>query len=128
MTLVRFRGRVPGFGQLEDLPTGIIAIERWNGSGPASRLSGQDYIPDTILRTAIVNGQPAEPLDILPTDGTFCIRWTVVATGADHSETPLVRFTTIPPSGEVNFGDLPDVDPSTYSPLVPLPPSAQQVL
>lgn len=128
MTLVRLRGRVPGFGQLEALPAGIIAIERWNGNGPASRVSGQDYIPDSILRTAIVDGQPQEPLDILPTDGTFCIRWTIVATGADHSETPLVRFTTIPTSGEIDFGSLPDVDPSTFTPLAPLPPSAQQVL
>lgn len=127
MTLVRLRGRVPGFGQLENLASGIIALERWNGEGPVSLVAGQDYIPDTILRTKIIDGQPVDLLDILPTDGTFCIRWTIAATGADHSGTPLVRFTTIPTSDEVNFADLPDVDPSTFSPLVPLPPSAQQI-
>ncbi|KZE41345.1 hypothetical protein [Microbacterium sp. T32] len=53
MTLVRLRGRVPGFGQLEALPAGTIAIERWSGTSPASLVSGQNYIPDTILRTAM---------------------------------------------------------------------------
>lgn len=128
MTLVRLRGRVPGFGQLEALPSGIIAIERWNAEGPVATVAGQDYIPDSILRTAIVDGEPAEPLDILPTDGTFCIRWTVVAIGADHSGTPLIRFTTVPDVESIDFADLPDVDPATYAPLVPLPPSAQEIL
>lgn len=87
-------------------------VEYWAGSGPVARVDGADVVFPALITAAIVEGDPGT-LDLVPTRGVCCVKWTVQS---DRSAVSVVRFTEIPETGPVVFGALQQVDPATFVP------------
>ncbi|MDJ1115343.1 SGNH/GDSL hydrolase family protein [Microbacterium dauci] len=106
MTLVRLRGLA------DDLPapsaaTVTVTLQRWARHAPATVIDGADVVfarPVTIRDLADIS--------VPPTDGRYCIRWTIDPHIAGVA--PLYRYTSIPAGAAIDFKNLPDVDPETF--------------
>ncbi len=85
----------------------------WAGYDPITRVVGDDVIfPDPIVLT-FTDGVPAEAIEMEPTAGVACVKWELDTATSER----YTRYTTIPGSGPVDFGDLPVVDPHSYTPV-----------
>lgn len=92
---------------------GWFRATQWSGRHPAVRLEADRVIVADTGKVRIVDGVPAETIELEPTDGTFC--WKIlVSTTAPTAR--IERYVTVPASGPVEFEDLVDVDPSTFVP------------
>lgn len=117
MTVVNLRGLATTLGGAQNLTKGAVQVTAWAATGPYIAVQGADVtFPHTII-VPIVDGVPATPVDLEPTDGRFCWRWEVIDSVRGNRLPP--RFTTVPANGPVDFGDLQDVDPTTLSPVAP---------
>lgn len=124
MTTVTLNGMNAALGAPEPIENGTVEATYWAGGAPATRVTGANVVLPATMRSAIVAGAPSTALVVDATDGTFCVRWRVQSRGHVYE-----RFTSIPVSASpVAFGDLPVVDPNTYLPLDPQPPSVQEIL
>jgi hypothetical protein len=105
---------------------GEIVATYWAGRRSFVQVSGEDVIFPAPIRVTIVDGFPVEPLDMVPTAGACCVRWDIRSAG-DGGGLAKPRYTSIPDAGPVDFGDLPQVDPNTFTPVVDVP-SAQDLV
>lgn len=90
-----------------------VVATPWRGDEAAVRMDGPEVIIPDGVKSSLVNGVATPPLDLLPNDGSWCWRITIV------TETPVLRFTryvTVPDQPNVDFGDLVEVDPHTFLP------------
>ena len=111
MTVINLRGLHTALG-VPAVTSGVVLVEYWAGSGPVARVDGANVVLPALITAAIVEGDPGT-LDLPPTAGVCCVRWTVQS---DVSRVAVVRFTEIPASGPVDFGALQQVDPATFVP------------
>lgn len=111
MTVVNLRGLHTALG-VPAVTSGVVMVEYWAGSGPVARVDGTDVVFPALITAAIVEGDPGT-LDLVPTRGVCCVKWTVQS---DRSAVSVVRFTEIPETGPVDFGALQQVDPATFVP------------
>lgn len=118
MTVVNLAGLERLLGTPGPIAAGEVRAEYWAGGGPLVAVDGASVVFPTPIVVAIVAGAPETPLDMEPTNGVCCVRW-VIAT--ENGSSYLERFTSIPSSGPVDFGDLPEVDPATFAPVDPTP-------
>ena len=98
--------------------SGSVTIEYWAGSRPYVNVAGEDVVFPGSIRVPITDGAPVKVLDLPPTGGACCVRWTVEVRGSSQR---VRRYTTIPDVAEVAFGDLVDVDPDGFAPVDPPP-------
>ena len=110
MTVVSLRGLHTALGA-PAVTSGVVTVEYWAGSRPVARVDGADVIFPALITAPIVAGDPGA-LDLPPTRGVCCVKWTVQS---DVSPTSVVRFTEIP-EDPTDFGDLVQVDPATFVP------------
>lgn len=103
--------------------SGSIEVRPWAGDKAFTVYDGEQVILGTPA-TRRLNRGAAIAIEIEPTDGTYCVRWRIMP---DSRQGSVTRYTTIPDVESVGFGDLPDVDPDTFLPVVDVP-SAQEVL
>lgn len=92
---------------------GVVAATYWAGNGPFLDVEGAAVTFPRPIRVGIVDGAPESSLEMTPTGGVCCVRWQI---GSATDPTSLTRFTTIPDTGPVDFGDLPTVNPLTFAP------------
>lgn len=91
---------------------GRVTFEYWAGLGPFT-----DVVADEVRFSApiVVNltGEPVSP-ELLPTGGKCCVKVTV----EDNANRRYIedKYVEIPDVTAVDFGDLIDVDPTTYLP------------
>lgn len=111
MTVVNLRGLHTALG-VPAVTSGVVMVDYWAGSGPVARVDGADVVFPALITAAIVDGDPGT-LDLVPTRGVCCVKWTVQS---DRSTVSVVRFTEIPETGPVAFGALQQVDPATFVP------------
>ena len=112
MTLVHIAGYLRQLGDPAPLPDGELVIEYVVGSEGLLTIDGPDVTVPTPVRVRIVDGEPATPLELEPTRGTCAVRWEFRAPGYSFD-----RHTSVPDTAEVDFGDLPDVDPASFLPV-----------
>lgn len=111
MTLVNVNALVSALGG-PDPAGGTVTATYWAGWKAAVLVDGDEIIFPKPMTTAIVSGQPVEPLELDPTLGFACVKWEFRITGAK----PYVVYTTIPALPTVDFGELPLVDHMTFEP------------
>lgn len=111
MTVVNLRGLHTALG-VPAVTSGVVMVEYWAGSSPVARVDGADVVFPALITAAIVEGDPGT-LDLVPTRGVCCVKWTIQS---DRSAVSVVRFTEIPETGPVAFGALQQVDPATFVP------------
>jgi len=111
VTVVNLRGLHTALG-VPAVTSGVVMVEYWAESGPVARVDGADVVFPALITAAIVDGDPGT-LDLVPTRGVCCVKWTVQS---DRSAVSVVRFTEIPETGPVVFGTLQQVDPTTFVP------------
>lgn len=111
MTLIRLRGLRDAIPAPE-LTRVTATVQRWAGHAPAAVFDGADLI----LPTGVQIDVNAETINLPPTDGRYCIRWTITA--PIPGVAPIVRHTSVPAAASVDFDDLADVDPYTFQPTV----------
>lgn len=103
--------------------SGSIEVRPWAGDKAYTVYDGEQVILG-VPAVRRLNRGAAISIEIEPTDGTYCVRWRIMP---DSRQGSVTRYTTIPDVESVGFGDLPDVDPATFLPVVDVP-SAQEVL
>lgn len=114
MTLINLTSLQTALDAPEPILNGAVAVTYWAGSGPFVNIDGASVTFPSPIRVAIVDGVPTAPLELTPTGGVCCVRWQIASTTDPITVT---RFTTIPDTGPVDFGDLPPVNPLTFSPV-----------
>lgn len=82
-------------------------------------------VPDTVT-LKVRNGEPVEPFVLEAPDGTWAWEISVLPLGWNKRDAiiGIYRFS----GEEVDWADMTPVDPKTLAPLVPFPPTVQQVL
>lgn len=113
MTVVTLTGLERLLGAPGPIDAGEIEATYWAGASPFISVDGADVTFPPAITVAIVAGAPAVELDMEPTAGECCVRWVVRSSNGGFT---LVRYTTIPASGPVDFGALPVVNPATFAP------------
>lgn len=111
MTVIALQGLETQLGADGEITGAIVQAQYWAGTAPYIAVDGADVVFPSPITVQIVDGDPASPIDLMPTDAACCVRWDVWY-GVHH----LTRYTTIPAVGPVEFGDLVDVDPATFVP------------
>lgn len=114
MTLINLTSLQTALDAPEPILNGAIAVTYWAGSGPFVNIDGASVTFPSPIRVAITNGVPAAPIELTPTGGVCCVRWQIASATEPIAVT---RFTEIPDTGPVDFGDLPAVNPLTFSPV-----------
>lgn len=118
MTLIDLSALHVALGAPEPLEQGSITVDYWAGSREYVGVEGSSVLFPRQIRVDIVAGQPLEALDLAPTDASRCVKWVIRDESGGTTRT-LTRYTTIPPTGPIAFGDLPVVDPFTFVPVAP---------
>ena len=77
-------------------------------------VSGADVVFPATVRVQLVDGEPAETLDLPPSTAEFCYKLTVSSLAGG---TLGPWFVAVPEGGPVDIGDLVRVDPATFEPL-----------
>ncbi|KJL49153.1 Polysaccharide deacetylase [Microbacterium hydrocarbonoxydans] len=113
MTIVRISLQETNLGGFSPVESGVIDATYWAGDEPFKEVVGdQVRFPKTL--TAETTGDLAS-MDMVPTAGACCVKWMIrITRGGAY----LTRFTEIPDVPTVVFGDLVDVDPTTFEPSV----------
>ncbi|MBZ4486279.1 pyocin knob domain-containing protein [Microbacterium sp. cx-55] len=114
MTLINLRGLIDALPAPAPIDAATVRIQRWSGHAPAVIIDGPGVTFPANVAVTIASGLPDETIDVPPTDGRYCIRWTITA--PLRGLAPVYRYTSIPPAGPVDFADLIDVDPTTFAP------------
>lgn len=115
MTLVDLDALETALGLPEPLLDGLVTVTYWAGRRPFVNVEGADVIFPTPIRVRIVDGEPVTPMDLDPTGTVCCVKWVV----SSVTGSTVTRYTTVPDSGPVSFGDLPVVNPVTFTPITP---------
>jgi hypothetical protein len=102
--------------------SGKVSVDYWAGSKPYIGVEGAAVTFPSTITVQIVDGELAEPLDLVPTGGVCCVRVVIRAAGKYLS-----RFVEIPDTGPVDFGDMPEVDPVAFAPVTPTTTLLQQI-
>lgn len=119
MTIVRLTALERMLGVAGRLTSARVSVEYWAGAGPYLAVDGPTVTFPAPITVPIVDGAPVVPLDLEPWG---CVRWRITGNGYR-----LVRYTAIPETGPVDFGDLVDVDPATFEQVV-VPESVAQMV
>jgi len=119
MTVVNVTAALTALGGSEPVTSGRITVEYLRGANgePATRAVGAAVTLPAPIVIAIVDGSPAEPVDVPPTDGTCYARIWVecrVPRDAGFLELPAVA---IPATGPVDITALVAVDPASFEPV-----------
>lgn len=112
MTLITIDALQTLLGAHGPLGRGTIEAQYWAGDAPHVTIEGTNVVFPVPIVVPIRSGQPTRPLDIPPTGGDSCVRWEI-RSGIGR-QLLLIRYTTIPATGPIEFGDLTDVDPNSY--------------
>lgn len=118
MTLVNLTAEETVLGGFAAVASGVVTATYWAGQVPYTTVEGSDVRFPSKITVQIRDGQPVEPVEMVPTRGVCCVRWKVSDLRSGRS---LSRYTEIPDAESVDFGDLPVVDPATFAPVVPTP-------
>lgn len=116
MTVINITGLEQVLGAPGPVAAGVIRAQHWAGIRPYIGVAGAEVTFPKPVVVRIVDGDPEEPVDISPTVDVCCVKWTINADGFR-----VVRYTTIPDDGPVDFGDLDVVDPATFAPAAVTP-------
>lgn len=114
MTIITLHGLSAALGIPAPLIRGTIAATRWASQGAPVLVSGADVVFPATVRVQLVDGEPAETLDLPPSTAEFCYKLTVSSLAGG---TLGPWFVAVPEGGPVDIGDLVRVDPATFEPL-----------
>ena len=114
MTIITLHGLSAALGIPAPLIRGTIAATRWASQGAPVLVSGADVVFPATVRVQLVDGEPAELLDLPPSTAEFCYKLTVSSLAGG---TLGPWFVAVPEGGPVDVGDLVRVDPATFEPL-----------
>ena len=109
------------------LAEGVAEFEYVTAAGAFSEVVGSDVTMARKITVQIVDGAPVSPILLAPTRGVCCVRATIRShiTG-DQLPT---RYVEIPiGEGPVAYGELVDVDPTTYTPAEATPTLMDTIL
>lgn len=126
MTVVNLTALETLLEQAGPITRGEVTATYWAGRKPFVNVAGAAVTFPAPIVVSIVDGVPSASLDMVPTGDVSCVKWEIRSFGGGRAPEP--RYTLIPGTGPVNFGDLERVDPTTLTPLDPTPPTAQEVL
>jgi hypothetical protein len=114
MTRVDLSAVAREFGDVPVDAVATVRVQGWAGARPAATVDGAAVVFSPRNEVIVQGGTPGQAIDLVPTDGTFCYRWDVsMRSGSLKLPT---RYTLVPTSGPVAFGDLVDVDPESFEP------------
>lgn len=94
-----------------EITGGTVTAQYWAGGAPYIAVDSDGVVFPAYMTVPVVDGQLTTVLDLTPTNEFCCVRWDVQY-GLHH----LTRYTLVPETGPVDFGDLVDVDPNTLVP------------
>lgn len=114
MTIVNLSAEETVLGGFSKIPLGTVTASYWSGNGPFTSVEGSDIRFPSEIRIRIIDGIPESVLDMEPTRGVCCVRWKIKDQYTGRSVT---RYTIIPDQDEIDFGDLPVVDPTSFTPI-----------
>lgn len=105
---------------------GRIVGQPWAGRRAFTKVDGKDVTVPTPVTVQIVAGVPVVPFDLEPSDpDLWCWKLSVTPKG---SSSALVRYVTLPDSDTpIPFGDLVQVDPTSFVPVDPTSTVAEQL-
>lgn len=114
MTVIRLDALATALGDPFEAPiNGKVTALAWRGRAPVVRLDGPTVtFPDDLV-VRIEDGTPARELDLEPTTGDWCWRLDLDSFDPSHQ---VVRYVVVPASGPVDWADLVDIDPESYTP------------
>lgn len=112
MTVINITGLERLLGAPGPIATGTIQVTYWAGGRAYVAVDGATVTFPKPVVVRIVDGDPAETIDLDPTNDVCCVKWVVSANGYNLS-----RYTSIPDTGPIDFGDLEDVDPALFTPV-----------
>lgn len=112
MTLVNLTALSTMLGEPGLVGEGYLRLTYWAGNAPYIDVDGDSVTFPAPIELAIADGATESALDVAPTGGVCCVRWDIRANQGGL----LTRYTTIPDTGPVDFGNLPTVDPATFAP------------
>jgi len=118
VTVIDVTAAVTAIGGRAAVQDGSVLIEYLYGEDgtPSTRTDGSTALLPHAIRVPIVNGLPAFPVDVPPTDGACYARITVAAV-KPYAPTPLILpAVAIPAVGPVAISALVAVDRSSYEP------------
>lgn len=122
MTVIVLTALETVLGSPVPVKSGSVTAQYWAGSRAFKNVDGAEVTFPSTITVPIVDGAPVSPVDLQPTAGVCSVRWRI--TGAGFSVT---RYTSIPVTGPVDFGDLPVVDPYLFAPVSPTPTLADYI-
>src|SRR5690606_9399910 len=96
-----------GFGPVT---SGKVRVTYWAGRAPYLGVVDEEVRFTSTISVDAAGGHAS--VDLVPTGGVCCVRWEIT----DARNRMLIRHTTIPDAPVVAFGDLVDVDPTTFEP------------
>jgi hypothetical protein len=104
----------------------VIRSATLTATATSPRVAGERMILNEPIVVKLTDGLPDVALELEEPDGTWAWELSVLADGAKRSSavTGTYRFS----GEEVAWADLEPVDPSTLTPMDPVPPNVQQVL
>lgn len=114
MTRVDVSAVAREFGDAPVDAVATVRVQGWAGAGPAASVDGAAVVFSPRNEVIVQGGVPGQAIDLPPTDGTFCYRWDVsMRSGSLKLPT---RYTLVPESGHVVFGELVQVSPEDFQP------------
>lgn len=111
MTLVDLASLFTVEGGFSPSARAVATAQYWVGNRPSVDVAGSEVRFSVPIRVPL-EGDPVT-IDMVPTAGVRCVKWSVEDVENRRS---LTRFTEIPDLPTVAFGDLVDVDPTTFEP------------
>lgn len=117
MTVVNLSGFETLLGVPGPITSGEVRAEYWAGYQPFTKVTGDVVTFPAPIIVPIVDGAPTATIELEGTGGISCVKWTIRS--FDNPAQKLVRYTTVPSSGTVNFGDLPVVNRMDFVPEAP---------
>lgn len=118
MTVVDLSALQATLGAPTPITRGQVTVEYLVASDLLVTVDGPEVTFHPGVTVQIVDGAPVTVVDLPPTGGVSCVRWRILSYVGGNSFT---RFTSIPDTGPVDFGDLPVVDPMSFGPIDPTP-------
>uniref|UniRef100_A0AAU7J7X0 Minor tail protein n=1 Tax=Microbacterium phage Sunny TaxID=3144828 RepID=A0AAU7J7X0_9VIRU len=110
MTTLNLLGAETALGGYAPLRRGTITVSYRTARGGYVEIDGKRVVLPRPITVSIVNGQPTSVLELAPTRGYSAAQITIAGDGIN----PYTRFYAIPDLPSVDFGDLVEVDISTF--------------
>lgn len=114
MTVVSLVALHTVLGTPEPIAACTVTITYWADREPFVNVDGDEVTFPSPIVVLVEDGAPTGAVDLKPTESHCCVQWAF-----KYGSQSFTRYTSIPSSGPVAFGDLPVVDPATFATASP---------